>query len=201
MLHEFHGYWRLGVGLRGDEALCLRRPSDARPSVYREVSPPERQLREACESVTCARARVSRWRLQCRRDEDNDRLPATFVIDNESGRRGRQDKEVRLPILYGKHDLDIRPITPFVGLIAGFAGKNKRQNNTRCTREAAGGGHLHDDIDSLLQLHYLPPLYATAALFPASFLLFSTSHCYEIVINSVVPGVDLITSSVMAQII
>jgi hypothetical protein len=68
-------------------------------------------------------------------------------------------------------------------------------------REAAGGGHLHDDIDSLLQLHYLPPLYATPALFPVSFLLFSTSHCYEIVINSVVPGVDLITSSVMAQII
>ena len=48
--------------------------------------------------------------------------------------------------------------------------------------------NLHDDIDSLFQLHYLPPPVSTTDCGPASFLLFSTSYCYEIVINSVVPG-------------
>ena len=38
-------------------------------------------------------------------------------------------------------------------------------------------------------------------LFSASFSMFPTSPCYELVINSAVPGVDLITSSVMAQTI
>jgi len=41
-----------------------------------------------------------------------------------------------------------------------------------------------------------PPLYRDhCGPFSASFLLSSTSYCYEIAINSVVPGVDLITSS------
>ena len=55
--------------------------------------------------------------------------------------------------------------------------------------------NIHDDIDSFLQLYYLPPHLSTTAAFSASFLLLSTSHCYEIAINSAVPGVDLITSS------
>ena len=37
-------------------------------------------------------------------------------------------------------------------------------------REAAGGGHLHDDIDSLLQLHYLSPPLCHSGPFPCLIL-------------------------------
>ena len=55
--------------------------------------------------------------------------------------------------------------------------------------------NIHDDIDSYLQPYYLPPTSLPLRPLSASFLLLSTSHCYEIAINSAVPGVDLITSS------
>ena len=61
--------------------------------------------------------------------------------------------------------------------------------------------NLHDDIDSLFQLILFPLLCTCGPFFLPRSSMFPTSPCYELVINSAVPGVDLITSSVMAQTI